>query len=574
MFQVTMLLLLLLTLNLNLHAQEFKIDSLETNPGLLPIHLGQAKLKDSTHEFIHYFNLQPIKTQISTIINHYNEIELAINEDSCFPFMYSLSNFKQHILFQLNLVKQKFISVNPFEKVRTKRGLINALGSVVKFISGNLDQEDAKRYDEAIEQLQSNQDKIINTFNKQISLNIKLLNNYNETLELIQHNQDVISQRINDIQHEVSKLNFEFSQYQKVRDVLDQISDNLNSLILFLTDLENAITFSKLGTLHRSILNIDEMKMIVNKLIKLYHPEQLMYTKEIDLYNYYNLIDVKSYYSGYRLVFVLSIPIVYPYPFNYYHLYPIPTPNLTTIIPNKPYLANYKDLYQYQDYSCQHLNPNYYCSENQINHLNKQEDCITSLLNIGNEVSCHLTHISLKSNIVEKINAMHYLLILPHENKIQINCKKIDLVNLKGTYLITLPLGCSFELDNTKFTNEKGTTQVQPLLLPEIKIHASKEKITYEKLELKNISPDQLITLKNSQKELVINKTTSGKADYHYWTTPIYLIIIIGTLTWIFRYTKKRSCWCSKIKKAETQEDIELGKRSQPSVLLTPKTSS
>lgn len=560
-------------MNLNLHAQELTIDSLDTNPGLLPIHLGQAKLKDSTHEFIHYFDLQPIKNQINTIIDQYNAIEVSIKEDLCFPFMYSLSNFKEHILFQINLAKQKFLSVYPFENIRTKRALINALGSVVKFISGNLDQEDAKHYDEAIDQLQINQDKIINTFNKQISLNIKLLDNYNETLNLIQHNQDVILQRINDVQQEISKQNFEFSQYQKVRDVLDQISDNLNSLILFLTDLENAITFSKLGTLHRSILNIDEMKIIINKLQNLYHSEQLMYINDIDLYNYYNLIEVKSYYSGYRLVFVLSIPIVHPHYFNYYHLYPIPTPNLTTIIPKKPYLANYKDLYQYQDYPCQHLNPNYYCSEIQINHLTEQEDCITSILNMGNQVNCQLTHISLKSNIVEKIDSMHYLLISPHENKIQINCYKIDFINLKGTYLITLPLGCSFEFINTKFTNEKGTTESQPLLLPEIKIHASKQNITYEKLELKNISPDQLITLKNNQKELVINTSTSSKADHYFWTTPIYVIIAVGFLIWIFRYIKKRNC-SKPIEESESKEDIEPRKRSQPSVLFTPKTSS
>lgn len=564
-------------MNLNPHAQELQIDALDTNPGLLPIHLGQAKLKDATHEFIHYFNLQPVNNQINTIIDHYNEIEVAIKEDLCFPYIYSLSNFKQHILFQINLAKQKFISVYPFENIkniRPKRGLINALGSVVKFISGNLDQEDAKRYDEAIEHLQSNQDKIINSFNKQISLNIKLLDNYNETLELIQHNQDVISQRINDIQQEISKLNFEFSQYQKVRDVLDQISDNLNSLILFLTDLENAITFSKLGTLHRSILNIDEMKMIINKLQKLYRSEQLMYTKDIDLYNYYNLIDVKSYYSGYRLVFILSIPIIYPYPFNYYHLFPIPTPNLTTIIPKKPYLANYKDLYQYQDYPCQHLNPGYYCPEIQINHLDEQEDCITSILNIGNQVNCQVTHITLKSSIVEKIDAMHYLLISPHESKIQINCNKIDFINLKGTYLITLPLGCSFEFDNAKFTNEKGTTNNQPLLLPEIKIQTIKENITYEKLELKNISPDQLITLKNNQRELVINKAIPSKTDYHYWTTPIYFIIVLGILIWTFSYAKKRGLCTRKTKRAEAIEKIELEKENQHSVLFTPKTSS
>lgn len=485
--------------------------------------------------------------------------------------MYSLSNFNRHILFQINLVKQKFVSVYPFENIRTKRGLINALGSVVKFISGNLDQEDAKRYDMAIQQLQDDQDRIINSFNKQISLNIDILDTYNETLGLIQHNQDVILEKINVIQQDILDVKLEFSCYQKARDILDQISNNLNSLILFLTDLENAITFSKLATLHHSVLKMDEIKIMINKLQKFYHPEQLLYTKEIDLFNYYNLIAVKSYYSGYRLVFVLIIPIVNPNTFNYYHLYPIPTPNFTTIIPRKPYLANYKDLYQYQDVPCQHLNPNYYCQEIHINQLNQQDDCTTSILNMGTQVHCKMTHISLKSNLVEKINDMNYLLILPQETKIKLNCKRMDFVNIKGSYLVTLPLGCSFEFENTKFINEKGTVEIQPLLLPEIKIHITQENITYEKLELKNIALDQLSNLQHQQRELVMDKANHIRNSHYFWTTPIYVFLIICILIVAYRYGRKR---CLKPKKTEVKGSIELGPISQPSVLFTPKTSS
>lgn len=59
---------------------------------------------------------------------------------------------------------------NNFEQVnqnlRLKRGLINGLGSLVKSLSGNLDNDDAIKYDTAISELYDNQRDISITLNK------------------------------------------------------------------------------------------------------------------------------------------------------------------------------------------------------------------------------------------------------------------------------------------------------------------------------------------------------------------------------------------------------------------------
>lgn len=46
---------------------------------------------------------------------------------------------------------------NLFSYKRNKRGLINGLGSIVKAISGNLDSEDAVKYDKLFEKINKNQ---------------------------------------------------------------------------------------------------------------------------------------------------------------------------------------------------------------------------------------------------------------------------------------------------------------------------------------------------------------------------------------------------------------------------------
>ncbi|KAG5873625.1 hypothetical protein JTB14_003055 [Gonioctena quinquepunctata] len=135
--------------------QEIKILDLKVNPGILPLKLGPAKIQTSTHDFIHYHNLTPIAQEIDAIQNQYEAVAIAKNNGLSRPYWTNLQNFIQGLQYQLEAVHQKFQSIYPLH--RRKRALINALGSIVKAISGNLDQDDAEKYDSAIFTLQRNQ---------------------------------------------------------------------------------------------------------------------------------------------------------------------------------------------------------------------------------------------------------------------------------------------------------------------------------------------------------------------------------------------------------------------------------
>lgn len=47
--------------------------------------------------------------------------------------------------------------------------------------------------------------------------------------------------------------------YMEIRDALDQIKLNLDALFKFLFEIENCITFGRLGILHPSIISIEEI---------------------------------------------------------------------------------------------------------------------------------------------------------------------------------------------------------------------------------------------------------------------------------------------------------------------------
>lgn len=537
-------------------AQEIKITPLETNPGILPFYLGNTRIKQSSHEFIHYFDIIPIKTEIDKIMYRYNDFNKILEIQSNSKYKYLFTNYKNQVAYQIQLIKTKFLSVYPFEQKRSKRGLINALGSVIKFISGNLDHNDAVRYDNAIKELSENQDKIVNSYNKQISLNYDLINSFNETYSLIKHNENVIIEKIKESLKTVNQIEFDFNNYLKLRDIIDQVANSLNSLIHFLSDLENAITFAKLNTLHHSILKLHEIQIIIKRLLTLYENNQLIFYEHNDLYHYYNLIKVKSYYSNARLVFVLEIPIVNPNLFNYYHLYSIPTSNLTTLIPNNPYLATYEGLFQYQAEECQRIDTVYYCDDPQVFQFNQHEDCITAILSSSEKTKCEYTKLSLNSNIIEEINSKHYILIFLSESEIQINCGKRDIINLKDTNLIELPLGCSFTYNHTNFINLKSSIESQPLLLPKINVPQFKDQPQdILDINLSKISFDKLAEIKNNQHKLEIKHNFNEYVTGHYIIFFVLIIIVIAILLSYQYFTKcKRKNVFKKRRATESKE--------------------
>lgn len=72
--------------------------------------------------------------------------------------------------------------------IRNKRGLVDALGSIIKSISGNLDQNDAINYNNAIKVLQENQNKIILESNNHISLNKEWMTYHDRVVSQIVEN--------------------------------------------------------------------------------------------------------------------------------------------------------------------------------------------------------------------------------------------------------------------------------------------------------------------------------------------------------------------------------------------------
>lgn len=107
------------------------------------------------------------------------------------------------------------LQINPSVKLnagtsRKKRGLINALGSISRAIPGNLDSQEAERYDKIINQLTIEPRKIKTVVQSQISIVESLMLQFIGSISLLAHNQKTTKNKI---------LGIDFIKYKRIESV-------------------------------------------------------------------------------------------------------------------------------------------------------------------------------------------------------------------------------------------------------------------------------------------------------------------------------------------------------------------
>lgn len=180
-----------------------------------------------------------------------------------------------HIIENLeNKIKTQILQINPLSlstSKRSRRGLIDGLGSIIKSITGNLDSDDAKRYDSAIQNLISNQKSMKTGVKEQISLVQQTIKTFNGSIFKLSQNQKIIATRIRQLENYVKTTQMtDVDNYHLLilQIVISQIITEYQTIIQILEDLENAITFSKLNVMHNSIINTN---VLLNELLQVQH---------------------------------------------------------------------------------------------------------------------------------------------------------------------------------------------------------------------------------------------------------------------------------------------------------------
>jgi len=503
---------------------KIKIQDLKENPGILPFKLGTSKLKIASHTFLYYHNIPPIINQMNTLNKVHKNIKNIIDL-SPLSFKEPLQNFYNHLDYEIITLNQK-VQLFHLSK-RNKRGLLNPLGSIIKFITGNLDNEDSLQIRNSLEKIETSQTNVIKKVNRQLSITQNLMVNINQTMSTIIKNQNTISQKLLELQEAINKVTFEFIHFLEIKDILSQLKLNLDSLLHFVTEIENAITFAKLGIAHPSIISLENLYKINLELSNLYNNDQLLIIKEDYLRSYYNIIKTNVYFFDDKIIFSLDFPLVNSKTFQYYRLFSIPTKNKTVLLPPSSYISLSDTEYQYHNEECTKLEHNYFCEANNLQST-QENDCITSLLSVQGEPKyCEYVPVQTNRDFIEEINEGHYIGIFPKKEKVQTNCEQTNIAVLQGTFLFTVPPGCSLQTTHYKYINKKGSLIGNPLILENIKLANISIKpvgnLNIEKVSLSKLHEIQLQTLQ----ETPIEEIAAHKEILRWSSTTFILLIIL-----------------------------------------------
>jgi len=486
------------------------------NP-ILPIELGNARIIYNKHVFLHYVDLDTIHIQLGKLVSSFNILSSNIlHKNNTNKHILSYQGLAESLLsrteYLINIIKNKVNNLIPHR--RAKRGLFNIIGSAEKWLFGTLDSEDGKRFDEAITALQQNQKNIIQHLNAQISLSKHLIDHFNKSLSIIEQNQIKLQNGIEFVWEILQNSLQDTHEYLMIEGILSQINLDCQSLINFLDNLEDAILFAKLNSLHNSIISVSELNETLTYLKANYDRDTVPNFKNI--LSYYQFLGTQVLFSKDRIIFSIQVPLLKPETYTFHHIYPTPQ-NHTIIIPKYPYVAQTQNNLQYEKDTCPEIEGIFYCKEV----FHEEDGCTTQLIKNLPATSCQFSNLHLKQPLVEQITK-NEVLVIP-EQKVQIfaKCGSDKYLSLNAPTLITIPHPCEVSIGTRKFINDVRITQGKPLILPELHLDSTVLPTRYLAMNINTVDFKEVYHLKDLASQL------TPIQEIHEVSSPTFMIISI-----------------------------------------------
>lgn len=163
----------------------------------------------------------------------------------------TIEHLEQTLYDKVKLAKDKLRSLTPN---RARRGLINALGTAIKYISGNPDNDDLEIIHQNLGILKTQENKLARNQMKQIQINELFANKLNNITESIRKISSIISREYNTAIGMRADLEFV------------NLIWNVDKIIHILEDIEEQVEFSRVGLINKNIFTLEEKELISNRL--------------------------------------------------------------------------------------------------------------------------------------------------------------------------------------------------------------------------------------------------------------------------------------------------------------------
>lgn len=490
------------------------------NP-FLPLILGEARQIYTNHIFIHYINYTNIGLQINKIYENFQVLSNSYMElkdlNTDVKEVIKLSKLKT-LQIEIEKVNLQYQNLNPNITSRIKRGLLNPIGTIYKAAFGLLDNEDGEKIYSAIDILDKNQQKIHNELDKQMSLSKLLINRLNFSLLTISNNQKEIANKLNLLKQELDLHTINSVRIITLHDISEQISKECITLTNFLNQLENAIMFSRLQTVHPSIIKGIEILEMLNFLEKYYDNKNII--KFRSTLSYYQILTSQIFFEKDRIIFITNFPIVQTDKFDLYQIIPIPQNNIL-YYPTTPFILSTQNTKLMLEEPCHEIESIFYCTQK-----NYQADyCMLSTIKEESPKDCKRRSVVLQTTLTQRVDS-NIIIVPVKKTEIKTYCnEKSQIIPISTPVLIKLPINCNLELDNTRYSNMKKSSKTIPLILPRIIIPEEMKVSKYQPIEIKDPKLDKIQELKHLIQHP--DPLTPINITSHTYTSLITIIIII-----------------------------------------------
>lgn len=430
-------------------AADVTIDPVDNTNGVLLLREGRVLKQIDSFSIACVYNITDLHITTIKLMALFTNIKLA---ELKLPTNELHKTYQDQIYQTLSLIDKKIAFITP--KVRVKRGLINGLGSIVKAITGNLDNDDALKYENEINNLKNQMLKTKNLQKKSLILAESMVNEFNNQIKKINDNQNnlvKIFQNTNNITNIIlSHINF--------LDMYVQIDFSLQLILDKLMVLEDAMSFSQLGIVHPSIISPHNLIVEISKLQKLFTFTPVTEISVNNIHIIERAINVKAYSTQHSLTFILEIPSISNNVYDFIHLFSIPNKNNLAIIPESKYLILGSEEYTYLREECRLLNEDMHlCKSLDMKSTMSTEDCILSLIQ-HKEANCTYAKVSLKSAKIQKIKENSWIVVNNEELVMRSQCgSRTEYRKILGVNIIKITEDCQVRLQNITLQSHINT---------------------------------------------------------------------------------------------------------------------
>lgn len=530
-------------------------------------------------------NLEQLHTDLTHINSEYQTLANLLHENRSYP--QEIANLNKHVEYLRYITLEKYSQLVPR---RARRGLIDPLGSLIKIVTGNLDHDDALKYDKLTSQLGKNQIVVSN----KVTLISKMVESLINNTDLMNSNIIKLGERVQTVEVMFRELatqkNWVFATY--LLGLFNLFISNYRTVFIKLSEIETALALSRLSVLHPCIVNstdlLSHLKSISNYGNLLYPPI------ETNLVRIEETITVKSYFKKNQITFIMEIPLSDNITYNYYKIYSLPIfreqVNLTfTIFPTYPFLMAKGMKYQPIAKPCRALpaGDEFLCT-NYDRVLYAEPTCMEQLMRYNNATCCVQQPILIEAIKLQQVDDFNWIVYTRSKSTAIQKCNdEITRFPMFGTYMMTINEPCDVEVDGIQFRHHQAfimNDDIEPMPivnLPQLQNDVNTDPLSgAHALDMKNINLDELkyMSYVLKQSDLVYSVKSETDTYSSGWFIALTCVVVLSFLVFLLVVLRNKLMFILCLRNHRTKrrndnsdnfalEEGEVMRRPHPSAL-------